>query len=53
MAAAVALTAAMCGCSGGKPAAGDGRPVVIATIFPAYDFARQVFGDTEIGRAHV
>lgn len=48
---AAALGAAMCGCSAGN--SGDSgstgssdKPVVIATIFPAYDFARQVFGDT-------
>lgn len=41
-----AFTAAMCGCSGGKAPSGEEKPVVIATIFPAYDFARQVFGDT-------
>lgn len=45
---AAALGAALCGCSGsdgGADNSGD-KPLVITTIFPAYDFARQVFGDT-------
>ena len=29
-----------------KPAADDGKPVVVTTIFPAYDMARAVFGDS-------
>ena len=47
---AAALGAALCGCSAGNSGnsveGGSDKPVVIATIFPAYDFARQVFGDT-------
>ncbi len=46
---AVVLGAALCGCSSGNSGSGAGsgdKPLVIATIFPAYDFARQVFGDT-------
>lgn len=46
-AALAAATAALGGCSAGTPGEdAGGKPVVIATIFPAYDFARQVFGDT-------
>lgn len=42
---ALALAAGLCGCSAGeKP--GSGKLTVITTIFPAYDFARQVFGDS-------
>lgn len=50
---AATMVAALCGCSAGNSGnSGDSgsnnadKPVVIATIFPAYDFARQVFGDT-------
>lgn len=45
---AAALGIALCGCSGSEGGAADtgDKPLVIATIFPAYDFARQVFGDT-------
>lgn len=42
---ALAMGAAMCGCAGNAPAAGKDKPLIITTIFPAYDFARQVFGD--------
>lgn len=42
---ALALGAALCGCSADeKPE--SGKLTVITTIFPAYDFARQVFGDS-------
>lgn len=52
--AAVLLGLTLCGCSSGNDAvsgadtSGDNaeKPLVITTIFPAYDFARQVFGDT-------
>ena len=50
--AAALMGAVLCGCSAGNSGGGEGgsdnadKPVVIATIFPAYDFARQVFGDT-------
>ena len=43
---AIALGASLCGCSGGETADSADRPLIITTIFPAYDFARQVFGDT-------
>ncbi len=43
---AAALAAALCGCAADNEAAVRDKPVIIATIFPAYDFARQVFGDT-------
>lgn len=44
---AAALGISLCGCSGNTPAGtSEEKLTVIATIFPAYDFARQVFGDT-------
>ncbi len=43
---ALALGASLCGCSGGSAEGNADKPLVITTIFPAYDFARQVFGDT-------
>ena len=43
---AIALGASLCGCSGGETADTADKPLIITTIFPAYDFARQVFGDT-------
>lgn len=47
LAAVLAASALLVGCSGfGVSEAEDGRLKVIATIFPAYDLARQVFGDT-------
>lgn len=42
---ALALGASLCGCSGGSAEISDNKPLIITTIFPAYDFARQVFGD--------
>lgn len=44
--AAAALGVSMCGCAGQDNSEGSGKLKVITTIFPAYDFARQVFGDT-------
>lgn len=38
--------ALLCGCSANRSAKDDGKLKIITTIFPAYDFARQVFGDT-------
>ncbi len=43
---AIALGASLCGCSGVETADSAEKPLIITTIFPAYDFARQVFGDT-------
>ncbi len=43
---AIVMGATLCGCSGGQQHAAGSKPLVITTIFPAYDFARQVFGDT-------
>lgn len=45
--AALSLTLGLCGCSVGI-SSGDttDKLKVVTTIFPAYDFARQVFGDT-------
>lgn len=43
---AIALGASLCGCSVGETAYSADKPLIITTIFPAYDFARQVFGDT-------
>lgn len=48
LAALLALAlAVLAGCSGSlnEPAAQSGKLKVVATIFPAYDFARQIFGD--------
>ncbi len=43
----LAVSAALlCGCSANPSVKDDGRLKIITTIFPAYDFARQVFGDT-------
>ncbi len=44
----VSLTAVvgLCGCSALKDGASDDKLKIVATIFPAYDFARQIFGDT-------
>lgn len=42
---ALALSIGLCGCSGVQN--GDnGKLSIVTTIFPAYDFARQIFGDT-------
>lgn len=43
---AAALMAPLSGCSGESGADPADKPLIITTIFPAYDFARQVFGDT-------
>lgn len=43
---AIALGSSLCGCSGVETADSADKPLIITTIFPAYDFARQVFGDT-------
>lgn len=43
---AIALGASLCGCYGGETADSADKPLIITTIFPAYDFVRQVFGDT-------
>ena len=44
--AAAALGVSLCGCTSPEKSESSGKLKVIATIFPAYDFARQVFGDT-------
>lgn len=44
--AAAALGVSLCGCTSSEKSESSGKLKVIATIFPAYDFARQVFGDT-------
>jgi len=41
--ASAVLILSCCACSGDKD---DGKISVVTTIYPAYDFARQVFGDT-------
>jgi len=38
------LLCCLCGC-GGENKEYDGRPKIVATIFPAYDFTRQISGD--------
>ncbi|MGN1119303.1 MAG: metal ABC transporter substrate-binding protein [Oscillospiraceae bacterium] len=40
-----AIMLCCCGCAADKPDTGD-KLSVVTTIFPAYDFARQVFGDS-------
>lgn len=44
-AAAVLALGTLAGCSAGKSES-SGKLSVVTTVFPAYDFARQVFGDT-------
>ena len=41
---AVIIAALLCGCSRSEEP-DDGKLKIVTTIFPAYDFARQVFGD--------
>ncbi|MDY4588605.1 MAG: metal ABC transporter substrate-binding protein [Oscillospiraceae bacterium] len=46
---AIALGSALCGCSGDNTDKSESKAdklLIMTTIFPAYDFARQVFGDT-------
>lgn len=43
---AAATMALLCGCSGAESGNPKGKPQIITTVFPAYDFARAVFGDT-------
>lgn len=45
-AAALALAVGLCGCSGLERSPSDNKLEIVTTIFPAYDFARQIFGDT-------
>ena len=45
--AAAALGVSLCGCTSQEKSEISGKLKVIATIFPAYDFARQVFGALE------
>ena len=44
--AAAALGVSLCGCTSPEKSESSGKLKVIATIIPAYDVARQVFGDT-------
>lgn len=43
---AVVMLLSLAGCSAEKVKESDGRPKIVTTVFPAYDFARAVFGDT-------
>ena len=43
---ALCIMLGLCGCADGEAAHSDKKLSVITTIFPAYDFARQIFGDT-------
>lgn len=43
---AATLIALLCGCSNMESGKSEGKLQIITTIFPAYDFARAVFGDT-------
>lgn len=42
----LAAVVGLCGCSALQDDASDDKLKIVATIFPAYDFARQIFGDT-------
>lgn len=44
--AALSVAVGLCGCSGLSNDSDDKKLDVVTTIFPAYDFARQIFGDT-------
>ena len=46
--AALCAAAGLCGCSDSGGSSGDAgdKLEIVTTIFPAYDFARQIFGDT-------
>lgn len=44
--AALSLALGLCGCSDGSGTTAGDKLEVVTTVFPAYDFARQVFGDT-------
>lgn len=44
---ALALAAVLTGCDGRKEEGAGGEISVVATIFPVYDWARQVIGDAE------
>ena len=44
--AALSIAVGLCGCSGLERSSSDNKPEIVTTIFPAYDFARQIFGDT-------
>ena len=43
------LAALLCGCAGvsGAPAEGDGKLSVVATVFPLYDWTRNLLGASE------
>lgn len=43
---AAVMMVLLCGCSGVESGKSEGKLQIITTIFPAYDFARAVFGDT-------
>ena len=42
---AAALALSLCACGEREPEGQDGRLSIVTTVFPAYDFARQVAGD--------
>lgn len=44
--AALGILFGLCGCADTEAAASDKKLSVITTVFPAYDFARRIFGDT-------
>lgn len=43
---ALSVAVGLCGCSVPSDDSNDKKIEIVTTIFPAYDFARQVFGDT-------
>jgi zinc transport system substrate-binding protein len=46
---AAALAAALAGCAGGAARAGDNTLSVVCTVFPQYDWAREILGDNPGG----
>lgn len=45
--AAALIASALCSCGGADTADRSGKPLIVCTVFPAYDFARQVLGGTD------
>ena len=41
----LAVMLPLCACGDGLPQEGDGRLCILTTVFPAYDFAREIAGD--------
>lgn len=41
----LSLLLSLCACGGGKDAADSGKLTIVTTVFPAWDFARQIAGE--------